>query len=306
MIKYFLMTALLSIGILAEVKEIETDFTYGERKIPVKIYLPAKLKAKTPLIVYSHGLGGSRNTKKYLMEHWSKAGFICITVQHPGSDEDVWKKAGRGQRFSALRKAASAEQFLNRVKDIPAVLNQIEKWNADKKHVLYKKVDLKNLGMCGHSFGASTSQAMMGANYFGGRSYHEKRFKAFILMSPSPAKGVSQTKAFGSVKSPVFSMTGTEDTSVITPGTGYKERQKVYENLPKGDKYSYVFEGGKHNLFSGPSRFSRTMKNEHKIIQKTSLLFWKAYLKDDKKAKAELKKPLKDPKPNPKDEFKFK
>jgi predicted dienelactone hydrolase len=145
--------------------EIDTDnfeVHYGERKLPVKVYLPKDQKAPAPLIVYSHGLGGNCETKKYLMEYWTDAGFICISVQHPGSDTEVWKSAKRFERFKALKKAASAEQFRNRTKDIPAVLDQIEKWIKDPKHTLYKKIDISKIGMSGHSFGAITSQAMMG------------------------------------------------------------------------------------------------------------------------------------------------
>ena len=31
-------------------------------------------------------LGGSRQNKAYLGEHWSAAGFICVFMQHAGSD----------------------------------------------------------------------------------------------------------------------------------------------------------------------------------------------------------------------------
>ena len=268
-----------------EIREEYFNVDARNEKIPIKVYLQSEAKNK-PLIVYSHGLGGSRETKKYLLEHWAKAGFICVSVQHPGSDEKVWKDAPMLKRLKSMKEAAGPKQFLNRTIDVPAVLNQLEKWNKDKKHKLFERIDFTKVAMSGHSFGAITSQAMMGAKYPGGRSFEEKRFKAFLLMSPSPVRG--NAKAFESIKLPVMSMTGTKDSSAITPGTGYKERASVYEGMPKGNKYMYVFDEGKHNLFSGPTRFSKKLKEEHVTIQKLSLLFWQAHLLNDPKAIKEL------------------
>ena len=142
--------------------------------------------------------------------------------------------------------------------------------------------------MSGHSFGAITSQAMMRTEYLGGKTFTEKRFKAFLLMSPSPVPGKSQPKAFGHVISPVLCMTGTKDSSVIKPGMGYKERVSVYNALPVGNKYLYVFDGGEHKLFSGPNKVNEKLKDEHVLIQKLTLLFWQAHLLDDIKAKKAL------------------
>ena len=271
-----------------ELKEYYFDVNARSVKLPIKVYLQTEAKSK-PLIVYSHGLGGSRETKKYLLEHWAKAGFICVSVQHPGSDETVWKNAARGNRLKAMKDAASIKQFQNRTKDIPAALDQLEQWLKDPNHPLHGKVDMKKIGMSGHSFGAITSQAMMGTKYPGNVSFEEKRFLAFLLMSPSKVPLISdQSKAFGHIKKAVFCMTGTKDSSVIKPGIGYEERLAVYKALQKGDKYLYVFDGGKHNLFSGPTCFSPKLLEQHKTIQGLSLNFFKAYLLQDNTSKQTL------------------
>ena len=293
----------ISLTTAENIKSHYFDISYGERKLPVKVYVPAEFKETCPLIIYSHGLGGSRETKSYLMEHWANAGFICVAVQHPGSDESVWKDAPRFKRLKAMKEAASAEQFINRSNDIPAVLNQLERWHDTKDHLLYQKIDFTKIAMSGHSFGAVTSQAMMGTNYIGGKNYHEKRFKAFLLMSPSPVPVMKdQTRAFGHITSPVLCMTGTKDSSIIKPGTGYEERMQVYKALPDGNKYVYVFDEGKHNLFSGPTKLSKQLTDDHKQVQTISLLFFQAYLLDNK----ESLQTLKNLKANDKDSWTFK
>ena len=42
----------------------------------------------------------------------------------------------------------------------PIVLDQLEEWNKDSKHELHGRLDLKHIGMSGHSFGAVTTQAV--------------------------------------------------------------------------------------------------------------------------------------------------
>jgi predicted dienelactone hydrolase len=272
----------------SEVSTILLDVEHGDRTNPIKVYLP-ETNTACPLIIYSHGLGGSRETKAYLLEYWTAAGFVCVSVQHPGSDESVWKDAGRKERFTALRKAAGAEQFLNRCEDIPAVLDQLEKWNTEETHPLCGKMDLDRIGMSGHSFGAVTGQAMIGALY-AGQSRADDRFDACLLMSPSPVKGrLSQEKAFHHVNKPVLCMTGTEDRSIITPDTAYPERQSVYDALPPGQKYMLVFDGGKHDLFSGPKGVRQRLLPEHKAIQEVSLMFWQSTLLNDENSKRKLK-----------------
>ena len=255
----------------------------GDRTLPLKVYLPDQAGPR-PIILYSHGLGGSRNTKQYLLNHWAEAGFVVVAVQHPGSDASVWKDAGRGERLKAMKQAASATQFLNRTRDVPAVLDQLEKWNTTSGHALHARLQLSRVGMSGHSFGAVTTQAVMGTRYPLNKSYEDERFNAFFLMSPSRVRGLEQSRAFGHITAPVLSMTGTKDSSIITPSVGYEERAAVYHALPEGDKYMYVFKDGKHDLFSGPKIRRQALLPEHKRIQDISLLFWQAYLLNDKAA----------------------
>ena len=59
-----------------------------QRDIPVRLYWPAGASpnARVALVVFSHGLGGSRNGYSYLGKHWAGLGFASLHVQHAGSD----------------------------------------------------------------------------------------------------------------------------------------------------------------------------------------------------------------------------
>ena len=76
--------------------------------------------------------------EEYLLQAHAR-GFAVVFVQHPGSDESVWKDLAAGGRLGALREAASAKNFALRVKDIPAVLDQLARWNAEAGHENVKR-----------------------------------------------------------------------------------------------------------------------------------------------------------------------
>jgi predicted dienelactone hydrolase len=77
------------------------------RDIPLRVYLPGQSRP-APLILFSHGLGGSRAGSKFLGEHWAARGYVAVFLQHPGSDDSVWKEEPLGNRLAALRQAAKA------------------------------------------------------------------------------------------------------------------------------------------------------------------------------------------------------
>ncbi len=57
------------------------------RTVPVKIYYPAENGGKTiPVILFSQGLGASRETYSYLGEYWAAHGYISVHVPHAGDD----------------------------------------------------------------------------------------------------------------------------------------------------------------------------------------------------------------------------
>src|SRR5208283_4341837 len=80
------------------------------RDIPVRVYLPMNT-APEPVILFSHGLGGSRVGSVFLGEHWAERGYAAVFLQHPGSDDSVWKEASMGKRMRAMKQAASLDNF---------------------------------------------------------------------------------------------------------------------------------------------------------------------------------------------------
>lgn len=258
-----------------------------QRDLPVRVYLPAA-KAAAPVVIFSHGLGGARTNNPYLGEHWAARGYVVVFVQHPGSDENVWKSVDRAQRMSAMRQAAGLPNFLLRVKDVPVVLDALERWNREPGHVLAGRMDLKHVGMSGHSFGAVTTQAVSGEVFpLCGAGFTDPRIQAAVMFSPSPPSRRSDTPvAFGSVKIPWLLMTGTKDNAPIGNADA-KSRLLVYPALPPGHKYEAVLHDAEHSAFGSgplPGDVEPRNPNHHRVILALTTAFWDAYLKHDEAA----------------------
>ena len=259
-----------------------------DRKVPLRVYLPDKATAQ-PVVLFSHGLGGSREGNPYLGQHWAGAGFVAVFIQHAGSDRDVMKNVPLRDRFNALKSAASYKSARDRLDDVSFVIDQLEQWNRTQDHPLFGKLDLEHIGMSGHSFGSVTTLGVAGQQSFFGRKFEEPRIDAFLAMSPQPGKGPPPEKAFAQLNRPLLCMTGTQDDSPIDPAVTPQSRQLVYKALPEGDKYHLVFRDGHHYTFSDARGLRRRDRDRnpkhHPAIQKISVKFWQAYLRDDAEAK---------------------
>ena len=260
-----------------------------DRTIPVRVYLPESTKP-APVILFSHGLGGSRDNNPYLGNHWAKRGYIVVFIQHPGSDESVWKESQPGHWMGVMKQAASLENFMSRTKDVPAVIDALTAWNADKQNPLHARFDLKHIGMSGHSFGAVTTQAVAGQSAAGGRvSFTDPRLSAAVMMSPSPPARGTPAAAFGSIKIPCLLMTGTLDTSPIGNTTA-EDRLKVFPFLTKAPAWQVVFDKATHMSF-GERDLKGNSENGnryHKAILALTTAFWDAQLRGDETARAWL------------------
>jgi len=262
-----------------------------QRELPVRIYLSVD-PAASPVVIFSHGLGGSRSGSAYLGRHWSARGFTVVFAQHPGSDESVWKDLPMLRRMAAMRKAANAENLRDRIADIVAIIDQLETWNNAQDHPLAGRLNLKQIAMAGHSFGAVTAQALSGQRYPGFATMTDPRIKAAIIMSPSGPRTAAMTteRAFRDVSTPWLLMTGTRDDSPIGESSP-QARLVVFPALPPGDKYELVLEGGEHSAFTDhqlpPGKPLRDPRHWNTILA-ISTAFLDTYLRHDPSAKAWL------------------
>jgi len=254
-----------------------------KRDIPVRVYMPQET-LPAPVVLFSHGLGGSREGSGYLGRHWAGHGYWAVFLQHSGSDTSTWADVPLNRRLEVLREAADLRNFLLRVKDVSAVLDQLERWNHMDGHVLKGKIDLQFVGMSGHSFGAVTTQAVSGQKFGRSRMVSaDSRIDASVIMSPSSPNAGRPENAFGEVSVPWLLMTGTKDISVIG-NADMKSRLAVFPALPPGGKYELVLDKAEHSAFTDrslPGDTEPRNPNHHRVILALSTAFWDAYLRNN-------------------------
>ena len=81
--------------------------TRRARTLPLKLYLPEQ-RSPRGLILFSHGLGGSREGGSVWLQHWASHGFAALALQHPGSDRSILRKQSPLALRSAFHDAAEA------------------------------------------------------------------------------------------------------------------------------------------------------------------------------------------------------
>jgi len=268
---------------------LEVKDSVRNRILPLRVYLP-KGDKPAPVVLFSHGLGGSCDNNPYLGNHWAARGYVVVFIQHPGSDEKVWMEAAALRRMAAMKQAASFDNFLLRAEDVPAVLDHLAKFNLAEKHELKGRMDLEHIGMSGHSFGANTTQCVSGQAFAGARvSFLEPRIDASLMMSPSaPAIG-NPSDAFATIRIPCLLMTGTRDDSPIGNSTP-ADRLKVFPHLTRAPAWQVVFDGATHMDFGQRSLGGKVKSGTryHRAILALSTAFWDSKLKGDASAEAWL------------------
>ncbi|MCB1537375.1 MAG: hypothetical protein H6865_03965 [Rhodospirillales bacterium] len=224
------------------------------RTVPYKIYRPETLDSGPyPVVIWSHGLGGTRDGAGYLGRYLASHGFLHIHIQHDGTDDSLWRGMP-GHPWDNIRNAHIPwETVRNRYLDVPFALDRLMEMNA--RDDFYRgRMDFSRLGMSGHSFGALTTQVICGQ--LAGREVPEDlsdgRFLAGVLYSPVPAfrHQLGGENVYQSIKRPLLHITGTEDLSPVE-GFGMERRVEVFTGAGDVDQYLFVLEGGDHMVFNG-------------------------------------------------------
>lgn len=270
--------------------DLSVEDAARQRTIPLRVYLQDG-KEQSPVVLFSHGLGGSLEGSAFLGEHWAARGYVVVFLQHPGSDDSVWKSVPPAQRMASMKQSASLQNLMLRVKDVSAALDQLEKWNREERHPLRGRLDLSRTGMSGHSFGAVTTQAVSGQSYpMAGARLTDRRIRAALMMSPSSPRRGELKAAFSGVRIPWMLMTGTRDEAVIGD-QDVASRLAVFPSLPAGGKYELVLHDAEHSAFTEralPGDSIPRNPNHHRAILALSTAFWDAWLRLDPTARAWL------------------
>ena len=270
------------------------DFDRDGRVVPYKIYHPqGDDLTRSPVIIWSHGFGGNRDGASFISRYLAGQGYTIVHITHIGTDSSLWE-GKEGHPWDILRKAKiSRETTLNRMYDVPFVLDQLPHW-AKENPEIGALMDLSKVGMSGHSFGAMTTQVMAGMKFPNADNslsqIRDERLCCGIVYSPVPIAHLTKEphpNVYGGIEIPLFHMTGTEDESPLE-GYGYEHRLLVRDHANHPEQYTQILQGGDHMVYNGTrgklTENPMREKHEEEIIH-ASHAFWDAYLKDDEGAR---------------------
>ncbi|MEC9441166.1 MAG: hypothetical protein VYE40_08705 [Myxococcota bacterium] len=107
--------------------------------------------ATFPVLVFSHGNGSIAEQSYFQSEHFASHGWVVVAPYHKNNTIE--------DNPSAINYGSAVE----RPQDITALIDWLEELPEDEK--LHGRLELDKLAMSGHSFGAFTTMAMVGAQF---------------------------------------------------------------------------------------------------------------------------------------------
>lgn len=253
------------------------------RELPLRLLAPSG-PTLPPVVVYSHGLGGSVTSGEDWGRHWASHGIASLHVQHPGSDRRLLEGlSDRSEALERLQRGATPAQFRARVGDLHSVIENL------LGPAPVAALDARRLGVSGHSFGALITQALAGQRYAAdpAADFSSRHARAFLGFSPSaPRDGGDQL--FDRVTRPFLSITGSADATPGLSDVGPAQRVLPFRQMPPGSKYLLVFDEAEHEMFSGSSlRLTGQPPRAALVsaVKAVSTAFWRATLADDAEAR---------------------
>jgi predicted dienelactone hydrolase len=236
-----------------------------------------------PVIIFSHGFGGSNTSYTPLTEYWAGHGYIVIKPSHADAgrlgpilaqrreerraEMEKRRAEGRQRNAQAQQQAQPTPQpdplaeaiwstqttadWADRARDLSLIIDNLTALEQ-KYPEIAGKMQTNLIGVGGHSYGAFTAMMVSGMTSFAANPpVHaaDSRVKALLAFSPQGAGSLGLTpESWKDVKVPAMFITGTLD---FAAGGDVKPRHDAFAYSPAGDKYFLSFNGARHMTFAG-------------------------------------------------------
>ena len=300
------------VGVVADIKLTDKR---RDREVPVKIYYPDG-DGTFPVIIFSHGTGGSSESFSHLSRFWSSYGYVCIHPTHLGSDIGALKKYG----FLDLMEISRTPKVLqDRPQDISYIIDYLEELEQLVPQ-LTGKMQRSAIGVSGHSAGAYTAMLLAGASATmpSGEKVNlrDSRVRSFLAISPQGTTPPAFHKylwgldrdSWDKIAAPMMTVSGSKDKG--WEGRPPSWKLEAFNNLPPGDKYHLLIQKAGHFAYDNSdemainnsqfetrenqiarARKKKWLENKEQIqlyLKRMSIAFWDAHLKSKKAAKEYL------------------
>ena len=276
-----------------------------DRVIQVDFYRP-QINTSIPVVVISPGLGVDKDNFVYLGQHLASHGFAVAVLNHPGSDLKKFRNFLAGTTSEAIE----VKEFIDRPQDVSYLLDALQRLEQTNASQL-GNLNLKQVGIIGHSFGAYTALALAGVelnierlqqdcqsnqnnlNWFNpsllfqclaldlprvtNYQLFDSRIAAIFAMNPI-VNSIFGQQSLSQLNLPIAFVAGSEDP--IAPALPEQITPFTWLNSP--NKYLVLIEKGTH-IYRNSETFSMLTNSinfslARQYIQAMSLAFMKTYL----------------------------
>ena len=229
-------------------------------------YSPADMHGG-PLVLFSHGLGGSRLSGVSWLAHWASWGIAAIAIQHPGTDADALAGQSPLAMRGLLRQAADPLELQLRQHDLRHALDRIAADSGSGR-----------LGLAGHSFGAVSATRLLGERRGVDDLPPDVRIRAAVLFSPSARGGrLPMEERYRDVLTPCLHLTGSEDHGIGPGDIDAPARTLPYRYAASMERLLIVLDGARHADLSGDLPDTPGAN----ILRAASVAYWLRHLTAD-------------------------
>jgi predicted dienelactone hydrolase len=214
---------------------------FGPYSIDTALNSPIE-EGSFPLVIISHGSGGSPLVYRTIGACLAKNGYIVAMPEHPGNNRDNNELNG------------TVENLVNRPRHIRLTIDAVSSGTHFKN-----RAQPDNTAIIGHSLGGYTALAVAGGQPWTRKGQKievesDKRAKALVLMAPATGWYMPED-ALRNVKTPILLLVAEHDR--FTPGW---QGELVLDRVPDRDQVTYkVIENAGHFSFLSP--FPPAMRN---------------------------------------------
>jgi predicted dienelactone hydrolase len=258
--------------------------TYGD----VAVDAPAKADdGPYPLLVFSHGYGGSGIAYVYLTEALAARGWIVACPDHHDKDSSVRIRTGPNEDLDRVRLMRDAEKIAaSSPTDQGKYFYRLEEMKLALDDILASKrfgplIARNRIAVAGHSFGGFTALGLCGTI----RKYYDPRIKAVLLFSPQAGAYLYTADELKKVRVPSMVFMGSrEENQRRGSATVMELMTKMYKNVSP-PKYFLEIRGAGHFSFNNDC-FSNTFmarllsgtKKQFEVIRRYSIAFLEKYV----------------------------
>ena len=259
---------------------------------------PDHARAPYPLLVFSHGYGGSGLSSLFLTEALASRGWIVACPDHHDPHPAVRIKTGqkqdldRGQFLRHVREIASSgpadrDKYLYRLEELQLVLERIL-----SSETFGPIIDKSRVAVGGHSFGGFTALGLCGTI----PKRHDPRIKAVLLFSTGAGSYLFTEEELSAVRVPSMLFMGEKERYQLRGSKTMLELQERIFRSFSPPKYFLVVKGASH--FSFNNRFSESLwarllsgsETQFEVIRRYSIAFLERHVLGRKDVEGVLEK----------------